>query len=459
MASPEQPVELLFPTNGLDVTTEYELQQPGTGPVAENVRSIDPITQRSRGASRAGCTRYVDDIPGGTAGLIQHLNVIVDPTVDALEAQLEDFDYNGDPNGIADPTNNPAGRPIRNRGRYIRRRGSGRTQRRGVGTKVLPTAVADSASADIGGAAVTIDVLANDTYVGSPSLSIITKPQYGTAVVVGRGTSSTIRYTPPTDTSLDITDETFRYRLRATGNARNYSNLLNTRDVATVTVNLTPTTVAFVQQKSNVTVAGTTCAVTFTAQPANNNLLVAFVATYTADVTVTVKNAAAANYTHAGSYLVYNPFAPANYAKLSVWYKVASDGASETTVNVTATGSVGIDVGCLEYSGLNHTSPFEGFISNSEATLFPSAWSTGIIPVSGDHRCVVGAFITTNTNETGNFTFDAATQRIARPDGPGDGTDISLWVGDITDESLAAAMTATDLGGNHFGAVGVSFKK
>lgn len=97
--------DLDFPANGIDVAGEFERQRQGTTPEGVNVRALDPGSMRQRGGQRAGLVRYVDEQVGDVSSLIQHLNVIVDPTVDALIP-----DYAGE-DGVFDPSNSFLVRP------------------------------------------------------------------------------------------------------------------------------------------------------------------------------------------------------------------------------------------------------------------------------------------------------------------------------------------------------------
>ncbi len=83
MNTNESLADLEFPLGGIDVSTEFQEQPPGTTPVAVNVRATDPATLRERGGSRMGIDHYVPQVPAG-AHLIQHLNVIVDPQATRL---------------------------------------------------------------------------------------------------------------------------------------------------------------------------------------------------------------------------------------------------------------------------------------------------------------------------------------------------------------------------------------
>ena len=81
--------DMPFPLSGVSAAGEFDRQPDGTARHGVNVRAFDPIAFRGRGGSRPGLTKFVPAQPNG-ANLIQHLNVIVDPTVDALTP-----DYSG----------------------------------------------------------------------------------------------------------------------------------------------------------------------------------------------------------------------------------------------------------------------------------------------------------------------------------------------------------------------------
>src|SRR5579883_2130520 len=69
----ERLTEATFPSKGLDVRFPYTEQPQGTTAEGINCRVYDPLLMRSRGGSRSGLTRYVDDSVGG---LIQDLNTV-----------------------------------------------------------------------------------------------------------------------------------------------------------------------------------------------------------------------------------------------------------------------------------------------------------------------------------------------------------------------------------------------
>lgn len=82
----DKDVPLQFPLAGLNVATEFGRPPKLTAPVAANVRAHDALANRKRGGSRPGLSRLAAGrVPAG-ANLIQHLNVVVDPTEPALAA-------------------------------------------------------------------------------------------------------------------------------------------------------------------------------------------------------------------------------------------------------------------------------------------------------------------------------------------------------------------------------------
>lgn len=115
-----QDFPLEFPVAGVDVSTEYGRRPPGTTEEGENVRAFDTFAQRQRGGSRPGLSKLVNEKVNGD-NEVQHLNVLVDPTTPALNAEVADGDY-------PDPSTNNL--RTRNFGRLVRRKGSGRQPNR-----------------------------------------------------------------------------------------------------------------------------------------------------------------------------------------------------------------------------------------------------------------------------------------------------------------------------------------
>jgi hypothetical protein len=82
----QQIVDQFFPISGVDVSVALESQTPDTTSVGTNVRAFEPVTQRARGGSRAGISRYINaTVPNWSAyAPIQLLGVVIDPQADAL---------------------------------------------------------------------------------------------------------------------------------------------------------------------------------------------------------------------------------------------------------------------------------------------------------------------------------------------------------------------------------------
>jgi len=150
--------------------------------------------------------------------LIQCLEVIVDPTTEALPIDfgtniplVTDPSSNNNARGLGD--RNPLYKGVR---RQVRRGGSGVQPTRKQHAPL--TARDNTNSAEVGGAVVSSDVLLNDTYTGEPTITIVAGPVLAgaSARVTGGGNESLIEYTPPA--TGDGGQDRIRYRLRATGN-------------------------------------------------------------------------------------------------------------------------------------------------------------------------------------------------------------------------------------------------
>jgi hypothetical protein len=142
-------VDLAFPVSGIDLTTEFEEQRQGTTQEGVNVRTYEPILNRARGGQRAGLGRYIDhtvgvmDAEGSDAPghVIQHLAIIVDPTVEGL---LSDDDLLGGPRRVNDPsTSNRRRRIPLGQTRTVRRGGTGASTQKGQPRKTLTITASD----------------------------------------------------------------------------------------------------------------------------------------------------------------------------------------------------------------------------------------------------------------------------------------------------------------------------
>lgn len=116
----DQFLDGIFPMRGIDVSQAVASQPDGTTRVGVNVRMQEPGTLRDRGGARSGTARFVNQQVSGDND-VQELNIVVDPTTDALLPESDT--YAGD---IPDPsTSNRTRRQPPSGNRRIRRGGSG----------------------------------------------------------------------------------------------------------------------------------------------------------------------------------------------------------------------------------------------------------------------------------------------------------------------------------------------
>lgn len=166
--------------------------------------------------------------------LIQCLEPLIDPTTEALPV-----DFGTGIPLVTDPSTNNNARGLGDRNplypngqrRKVRRGGSGVQPNRKQHNPFV--ARDDSDSAEVGGSQINTNVLANDTYTGTPAIVIISGPTLSgaSASVSGGGNESQIDYTPPATGSGG--QDRIRYRLTATG-ARGSK-------IATLRINVTAT--------------------------------------------------------------------------------------------------------------------------------------------------------------------------------------------------------------------------
>lgn len=102
--------DLEFPSKGLELSTGFADQRLDTTGSAVNVMGFEPSTDRLRGGSRPGLSRFIDEQlpldaqrPGLTYWhLIQHLNIVVYGAVGGLVGDPTDDD--GGPGFVDDPS-------------------------------------------------------------------------------------------------------------------------------------------------------------------------------------------------------------------------------------------------------------------------------------------------------------------------------------------------------------------
>lgn len=74
----EQFADITFPRSGIDVSMGYGQQRTGTTPAGLNVRTFEPLTNRARGASRPGLSKYFPLQVSGSKALVQELAALID---------------------------------------------------------------------------------------------------------------------------------------------------------------------------------------------------------------------------------------------------------------------------------------------------------------------------------------------------------------------------------------------
>lgn len=127
MPNQDQPLD--FPSKGLDVSREIRQQPDKTTADCQNVASRDSITNRDRGGSRPGFSKYIDDQGSEGAVVVQMLEVLIDPTTDALIQNFEtpDDDWTEHPRipGIFIPPHGAPWQPTPNASQPPKRSGGG----------------------------------------------------------------------------------------------------------------------------------------------------------------------------------------------------------------------------------------------------------------------------------------------------------------------------------------------
>ena len=127
MAEQEQDVGVIFPLAGLETSCEFSRQPNDTAAAGTNVRTYEVVSDRGRGGSRCGLSRYANQRVNGVSP-VQHVNILVDPQQPSLNAptQTTPGDGSDEPTGlprVIDPSTN--GTLIRNFGRYVPSGGAG----------------------------------------------------------------------------------------------------------------------------------------------------------------------------------------------------------------------------------------------------------------------------------------------------------------------------------------------
>jgi hypothetical protein len=371
--SPESFVPLLFPTKGLEVTSEFSSQPQQTTSVANNVRGFEPMTGRERGGQRSGISRYLPQL--ATGGKIQHLNFIVDPQADALIADIDHFgpefaDYIDDPS----TNNNAAGRGNRNNGRRFRRGGSGRQPNRQL-PRIQRTHVT-----------ITWSDPADITF-GTP----LSGAQLNATAAVGiLPIPGTFTYVPPSGTVLPIgSSQALGVTFTPTDSGLYFS------ETKTVHINVTPPALFRDQSNGDGTTAPVaSLAVTMSFNTNVGDCILVFVATYGAGVTSNAISDAQGR--------TYSLIRSRTSGTLKLWvYRTMTTVAAPLTVTVTPNTNAYITMSVNTVAGgVNPTTPIGGSIdSTGTATDTIDSGTTGLIPVTTAGSMIWGMF----AQESGNL--------------------------------------------------------
>lgn len=183
----EQIVGVVFPMSGLNTVCEFGRQPADTAPDAKNVRTVEALTRRLRGGSRAGLTQYIPAVTVTLGQSVQHINILVDPQQPAL-------DSNNDGGPFPDPSSNNLS--IRNPGRWFREGGSGIVPNRNVSGKGPPDPLRQSVSNDFFGGNTNDLTLTFDKPPLNGSLLV---------VVASYGSNQSLAVPPADGTAEDVT--------------------------------------------------------------------------------------------------------------------------------------------------------------------------------------------------------------------------------------------------------------
>jgi hypothetical protein len=361
--APESFVDLPFPVKGIDVATELEHQPPQTTPVGVNVRAFEPSTQRARGGARPGLVEYLNTQVAGFASKIQHLNVIVDPTTDALTSEDDTGDTIEDPS-----TNNLSIRnPVPHR--RVRRGGSGGQPNKKKKKPPLAVTVTATDQSKPKGQDFTFagTEFTNDAMAPGDVLTKVTLLSDGSPAGANVGTY-------PIVPSRAVVQNT---------SARKYKfNYVNG------TMAVTSALIQFVQSNAGTCTGNDhTNFRNFPAPVTAGNLLVVFIGWPTVGDSWTV-------FDDLGTPLTASPQSSSGTLRMQMWYGIApASGANFVTLKTTGGGGEVGGVAVLEYSGVKAVAPLDAVQTSTSADHpSPTALTTTPIPVSSSGELILGAF-------------------------------------------------------------------
>lgn len=424
--------ELLFPLRGLDLSSGYSDQRPGTTVSAVNVRACEPDAGRLRGGSRPGLTPYIDDQLGGE---IQDLNLVVLPSGDVLGLSFTDVaildptfqleDFASPPYLLADGTVNwiyVGGSGYYTSPSYTRQATPSITSVSpdfgdfdgGDTITILGSNMGDATSSfDFGGSGATI--LSNDGETAT-----VTAPSHAAS-----GDSVTVNVTVTTD--------------------------VGTSPVTASTV-YTYGRIQFVQYKNVDAVGNAAFGTTFAADVVSGHMIVVPVvmdesSTGGTTGTVTITDSQGNSYTQIGSYRRFN----GNTANLSLWYTIASADGS-LTVTCTPSGQSDTRMLPAEYKGTSAT-PLDSN-AGGVTTASGTNWTTGTVAVSNANEAIIACFAQ-SFYDGAILTFTPAANCNLRASA---GALISLFLVDQlnldADDSVSGTVEEADL---EYGFIGASF--
>lgn len=197
----------------------------------------------------------------------------------------------------------------------------------------------------------------------------------------------------------------------------------------------------------------------FDAQPANNNLLVVVVTQFGDDNgDVQVQNDLLNGYTQAGTYAEVEPQFTVGFLRQSIWYRVATAGASETKVKITPATPVQMVVFLLEYQNTATGSPLDAQ-SQGAGVFSDPEMSPGLLDLNAAAEVALAAYA-----GIGSVDTDVPGAGFSLVEDHGDPvstgvTDIQAFVAHKLPQSADVTPTATFAGGGQdWVATGASFK-
>jgi hypothetical protein len=384
-------VDLAFPVSGIDLTTEFEEQRQGTTQEGVNVRTYEPILNRARGGQRAGLGRYIDhtvgvlDAEGSDAPghVIQHLAIIVDPTVEGL---LSDDDLLGGPRRVNDPsTSNRRLRIPLGQTRTVRAGGTGASTQKGQPRKTLTITAVDQTKQQ--GDVFTFA----GTEFSSSGLEIL--DSLTTATLRSKGSPATAALGDYPITISNVQGSVAGDGSGSAGLKKKYRikyvpGVMTVEEVGDI---------VFVQARSQVITNGTPIGtLAFTSDVVSGNLLLVAIRGVTNNLaginSQTVTDSQGNSYTQLGA---YSSIVPGSTSQFSVWraFANASGPNTVTCTQLTDAGSPLMDlIGILEYHGVAAAFPLDDAVNHNDLSPSGLSTTTGNVQITESGELLLGFF-------------------------------------------------------------------